>query len=221
MTKLNYVKMDENFRGMTLSNWLGEWVQWLHGATVDYGRQPGEVLHTRGGLSYAYAGGVIGAPRIQAITQNIESVEITDKVPVYINILTSFYFIGENHPRGNLATLTEVMTACMDDFQRSAVVTATIQEKNDSSATPLTQNLVQSNDITVYVHPDSLLAQSFEMPVEKGSILKGCAISFMCLIKSLPAGEYKVITSNVGVRGYRSDSEYTIKVQSQLLGNIR
>ena len=124
----DYVRINENFRGMTLSNWLGEWLQWLHGATVEYTAEPGEILHTRGGLSYQYAGGTVGAPRIQTDTKHTEVVNTTDSVPVYINILTSFYFIGENHPRGNLATLTEVMGACMDDFQRSRVNTETIQK---------------------------------------------------------------------------------------------
>jgi len=220
MANLDYVKMDENFMGMTLSNWLGEWVQWLHGATVEYGRQPGEILHTRGGLSYEYSGGVMGATRIQNVTKHTEMVEIANNIPVYINILTSFYFIGENHPRATLATLNEVMAACNDDFVRSKVESATIKEKNDKSATQLNKVLVRSNDVSVRVHPDSLLAQSFEMPVERGVDLKGCAISYMCLIKKLPLGEYTVKTSNSGVRGYKSESEYTIKVKSNITNPI-
>jgi hypothetical protein len=210
----DYVQINENFRGMTLSNWLGEWLQWLHGATVEYTAQPGEILHTRGGLSYQYEGGIVGGPRKQIDTKHTEIVNITEKVPIYINILTSFYFIGENHPRGNLATLTEVMAACIDDFQRSRINTETIQ-KDKGEPVKLDHNLVQANDISLRVHPNSLLAESFEMPVEKGADLKGCAITFMCLIKKLPPGKYTVATSNTGVRGYKSESEYTINVTAE------
>jgi len=209
-----YVQDNENFRGMSLSNWLGEWLQWLHGATVEYGAQPGEILHTRGGLGYEYRGGVVGAARIQTDTKHTERVNITENIPVYINILTSFYFIGENHPRGNLETLSEVMSACIDDFQRSRVDEATI-EKNGGKAVNLEKHLVQRNDLSLRVHPTSLLAESFEMPVERGAELKGCAITYMSLIKKLPPGEYKIYTKNTGVRGYKSESEYTINVTNQ------
>jgi hypothetical protein len=217
---LDYVKVNDNFKGMTLSDWLGEWVQWLHGATVEYTAQPGEIMHTRGGLSYQYLAGVAGASRIQSETKHVAEVNITNKVPVYINILTSFYFIGEKHPRGNLETLTEVMTASIDDFERSRVVTETIQKDNEKPK-DLRHTLVQANNISIRVHPDSLLADSFEMPVEKGVELRGCAVSFFCLIRSLPPGKYKVITSNSGVRGYKSESEYTINVTLQLPSNIQ
>jgi hypothetical protein len=219
MANYNYVGINDNFRGMTLSDWLGEWVQWLHGSTAEYGGQPGEILHTRGGLSYQYAGGIVGGPRIQTITKNTEVVYITNQVPLYVNILTSFYFIGENHPRGNLVTLNEVMAACLDDFQRSQVATATIK-KGDDEPEALKPTVVQAYDIGVRVHPNSLLAESFEMPVAKGADLRGCAISFMCLIKSLPNGVYNVITSNIGVRGYKSDSDFTIHVNSQSSVNL-
>lgn len=213
MTKstYEYVQINENFRGMTLSDWLGEWLQWLHGATVEYTAQPGEILHTRGGLSYQYQSGIIGGPRVQLDPKHTETVNITAGVPVYINISTSFYFIGENHPRGNLATLTEVMAACIDDFHRTTVNKQTIQ-KDNGAPEKLVSNLVQANNISLKVHPNSLLAESFEMPVEKGADLRGCAITFMSLIKELPDGVYKVNTSNTGVRGYKSESEYTINV---------
>ena len=37
----------------------------------------------------------------------------------------------------------------------------------------------------------------------------------MCLIRKLPPGEYNVITSNTGVRGYKSESEYKINVTTE------
>ena len=215
MARIEYVDINENFRGMSLSEWLGEWVQWLHGATVEYSGQRGEILHTRGGLSYQYTGGLAGATRIQSETKHEAIVNITNDVPVYVNILTSFYFIGERHPRGNLETLTEVMTACIDDFERSRVLTSKIKKDNGEEQ-ELTYNLVQANDVSIRVHPDSLLADSFEMPVEKGEQLKGCAVSYFSLIKSLEPGKYIVKTSNTGVRGYKSESNYTMNVTSVL-----
>jgi hypothetical protein len=209
-----YVQDNENFRGMSLSNWLGEWLQWLHGATVEYGAQPGEILHTRGGLGYEYIGGIAGAARIQKDTKHTEIVNISENIPVYINILTSFYFIGENHPRGNLETLSEVMSACIDDFARSKVDKATI-EKDGGGPVDLERHLVQRNDLNLRVHPTSLLAESFEMPVERGANLMGCAITYMSLIKKLSPGVYKVYTKNTGVRGYQSESDYTINVTTR------
>jgi len=211
----DYVQINENFRGMTLSDWVGEWLQWLHGASVEYTAQPGEILHTRGGLTYQYQSGIVGGPRVQIDPKHAETVNITTSVPVYINIDTSFYFIGENHPRGNLATLTEVMAACMDDFDRTKVNAQTIQ-KDNGGIVILESNLVQANNVSLKVHPNSLLAESFEMPVEKGADLRGCAITNMCLIRKLPVGVYKVITSNTGVRGYKSESEYTINVTDEI-----
>ena len=219
---INYVGMNENLRGMTASDWLAEWVQWLHGVSVDYRGRPGEILHTRGGLSYSYVAGAQGGRRVQLEQnkKNIEEVYITDSVPIYVNVLTSFYFVDENHPTGKLDTLNEAMAACKDDFRRSQVIQADIgpydennQPNQDLNQTPLEYRYVEAFDINVKVHPNSLLADEFEMPVEKGVDLRGCAVGYISLIKSLPKGSYILRTHNKGVRGYGSESEYKIKVQ--------
>ena len=200
-----YVGINETLRGMSLSNWLGEWVQWLHGSSVDYNSKPGEILHTRGGLSYT---GLAGGPRKQLDTKNAQEVFITTQVPVYVNVLTSFYFLGESHPSGSLDTFNEVISACRDDFQRSHVLAAEI---NDAG---LQYVYVEAYDFAVKVHPNSFLADQFEMPVARGAELRGCAVGYISLIRSLPIGEYHIKTHNQGVRQYESESDYTIHVRN-------
>ena len=103
MAAYQFVNKDDIIRGMTLSSWLGQWVQWVHGASVDYKGRPGEILFTRGGLSYGYE--LQGGPRKQVSPEYKEDVYITPNVPIYINVRTAFYFVGEPHPFGSLDTV--------------------------------------------------------------------------------------------------------------------
>ncbi len=101
--KKKSVKANDNFRGRTQSSWMAEWVQWMHGHSVDYTGFNGEILFTRGGLSYGYQN--TGGPRVQIGPNYKEEVFITSDVPIYVNECTAFYFIGEHHPFGDLKML--------------------------------------------------------------------------------------------------------------------
>jgi|GEM_PF-2694745 len=212
------VKKDENFRGRTQSSWMSEWVQWMHGHSVIYAGLNGEILFTRGGLSYGYQ--FPGAPRTQVGPDYVEEVYITNDVPIYVNVRTAFYFVGEPHPFGNLTTLGNVLAACRDDHSRGdiredEIIKLVNPKKIDDKANKkvaLNSNYVESFGINVFVDPNSLLADQFEFPVEKGVQLSGCAVGEICILRSLPNGDYAIVTSNTGARGYKSSSTFIIHV---------
>lgn len=209
MAAYEFVSKNDVLRGMTLSSWLSQWVQWVHGASVDYKGRFGEILFTRGGLSYGYESP--GAPRKQITPEYEEEVYITPNVPIYINVRTAFYFVGEPHPFGRLDTLNEVIAACRDDHSRSKVTASEIIGPNEK-ATPLKYWYIEAFGINVKVHPNSLLADQFEFPVERGTDLVGCAVADICVIRSLKNGKYTIKTANKGARMYESSSAYTINV---------
>ncbi len=222
-----YVQNDENFRGRPLSSWLVEWVQWAHSASVTYNGRFGEILLTRGNLSYqgSYPNG--SRTQVNADKPYEETVYITNDVPVYINVRTAFYFLNEPHPFGSMNTICDVLAACRDDHSHSytekANITKLIDQKNidakinDKKITKLkTCDRIEAVGFQVKVDPRSQLADQFEFPVEKGTDLVGCAVAEICLLKSLSAGKYVIDTSNVGARGYKSASRYIVNV-----GNAR
>jgi len=212
------VKKDANLRGRTQSSWMAEWVQWIHGHSVNYTGLNGEVLFTRGGLGYGYK--FSGGPRIQTDPDYSEDVYITKDVPIYINVRTAFYFIGEPHPFGTLNTLSNVMAACRDDHGRGQIKKNEIvklvnkEDTNDANniRIALTANYVECFGIEVTVDPNSLLADQFEFPVERGAQLSGCAVGEICILSSLPEGDYVIETKNTGARMYGSSSSFTIHV---------
>jgi hypothetical protein len=212
------VPKDANFRGRTQSSWMSEWVQWMHGHSVNYTGLNGEILFTRGGLSYAYQ--FSGGPRIQIGPDYKEEVFITSDVPIYVNVRTAFYFVGEPHPFGTLNTLSNVIAACRDDHSRgrltrNEIIKLVNPENIDDKANikaPLNSNYIESFGIIVTVDPNSLLADQFEFPVERGSQLTGCAVGEICILDSLPNGDYVIATANTGARGYQSSSTFVIHV---------
>jgi len=218
LIKNKTVKKEDSFRGRSQSSWMAEWVQWMHGHAVNYAGLNGEALFTRGGLSYGYK--FAGAARTQVAPDYKEEVFITNNVPIYVNLRTAFYFTGEPHPFGNLTTLTNVLAACRDDHSRGTIkqneiVKLTNRENIDDPANPrapLDSNYVESFGVNVTVDPHSVLADEFEFPVEKGAPLNGCAVGDICILRSLPDGDYAIITSNTGARGYTSSSTFIIHV---------
>jgi len=215
------VKIDENFRGKTLSSWMAEWVQWVHSGSVSYTSRFGEILFIRGNLSYDYK--YPGGPRIQTDADRPyeEEVFISNNVPVYVNIRTAFYFISEPHPFTTLNTLTDVISACRDDHShggtREKHITELINPANINDTVNQQTELnsvdhIEAFGINIKVDPNSQLADQFEFPVQRGADLIGCAVGEICLIKSLPDGDYFIETSNTGARGYKSGSKYVIHV---------
>jgi hypothetical protein len=212
------VDKNANFRGRTQSSWMAEWVQWIHGHSVNYTGLNGEILFTRGGLGYGYQ--FPGGPRIQIGPDYKEEVFITDDVPIYINVRTAFYFVGEPHPFGTLNTLSNVISACRDDHSRGRVVKSEIVklvnpdkiEDDKNFRVPLDYNYNESFGISVTVDPNSLLADQFEFAVERGAQLSGCAVGDICILSSLPNGDYAIVTSNTGARGYQSSSTFIVHV---------
>lgn len=209
---------NKNFRGKTPSDWMEEWVQWMHGASVYYRGEPGEVLFTRGGLSYVYE--YPGGPRKQVNPDHKEEVYITNEVPVYINLRTAFYFLRERHPHGSMQTLDEVLAACRDDHARGRIKAAEIIGPDGKSTDLIGERTyVESFNISIQVHPNSILADQFEFEVERSTELRGCAVGDICFIKKLVTGKYNIKTSNEGARGYTSSSDYTINVGGQSIAN--
>lgn len=219
-TTRQFVGINDNFRGKTLSSWMAEWLQWMHSSSVSYGGRNGEIVFTRGNLSYEYK--VVGGPRIQIDPDKPyrEEVFITNYVPVYVNIRTSFYFIGEPHPFGTLNTLTDVLAACRDDHSRGGIKSKDIVQLTNpnniddpaNKRSPLPDTYVEAFGINVKVDPHSELADQFEFPVQRNADLNGCAVGDICLIPNLPNGDYAIVTANTGARAYQSSSEYTIHV---------
>ena len=198
--KGNMVDCDAIFRGMTLGEWLREWTLWLHSEDPNFGGQKGEFLFTRGNISYVYDKETGLRKKSENFHNKARGADgvfrgevIFDDTPIWVNILSSFYSVGEYYEAKNLDTLTDVRSICREEMYTSGPCWLTLEKKGIEGKIDLIDKicLIESPSFQLTVPEKSALREYFQVPINPGSY-DTVTIANIAFFESLPPGEYRL-----------------------------
>lgn len=212
------VRENENPRGAPLSMWMQSWLEWLHSASVNYHHRPGEVLFTRGAVTYI---DTANGRRVQDTTfhnkdkdenGNFLGENITTETSIYVDVLPAFYFIHEEYDPFPLNSVRDCLEAVRYDTCYSNGIYCTLEK--DGQVFDLRPNTVYVETPVQFIVPaGSELAQSFRTRVTPNNQVIGAVGGYMLFIKSLEPGEYILSAGGIGVFEYVTNYRYQLRVR--------
>jgi hypothetical protein len=221
------LKSDQLFRGMTYSALLREWLIWLHSDSPTYNGYTREICYLHGNLSYVYdretglrkrADKFQNRARSRSEDDPVEIFRgdiIFDNTPIFVPAKSSFYSVGETYYQDGkkLETIADCQFICRRDFQEGGPTWLTLQKKGCDPVN-LSKLLcdVESPSFLMTVTENSPLRERLEMPIEPGTY-DTFTTARAALIKSLPAGEYRLHFGGYGRGAYFSDTVHDFIVK--------
>lgn len=210
------VKEAENPRGNPLSMWMQLWLNWLHASSVNYHNRPGEVLFTRGAVTFI---DLPNGRRVQDTTYHNKDEDengnflgeyITTETAIYVDVMPAFYFIDENYTFP-LKSVHDCLEAVRFDTCYSKGIYCTL-EKDGQEIDLRPMMIYVESPVQIIVPSYSELARSFKTPVELNNQYIGAVGGYMLFIKSLEPGTYVLSAGGVGVFDYITNYRYQIRV---------
>ena len=220
--KLDVVSPNENFKGMSYSDWISIWANWLWSADPD-NYDGGDMLFLRGNINYGPVGGIEGAPRFIDTKSFYDRTgdkgeTINEKTGILIPILTSQLNIESNFDGKKISTREKLRYYVNKDIDRMHSVWANILNNGNKRPLKIVKNIrafkVQSQVFKLSIPNDSLLNTKSEEPEVVGeheSIVGG----YFVILKSLPPSSYHLIFGGRGPGTYYTNSIYEIKVEGR------
>jgi hypothetical protein len=220
--KLDVVSPKENFKGMSYSDWISIWANWLWSADPD-NYDGGDMLFLRGNIDYGPVGGIVGAPRFidskSIYDRTGEKGEtINEKTGILIPILTSHLNCGGIFDGKKICTREKLRFCINKDIDRMYTVWANILNNGNKKPTRIVKNIrefkVQSQVFKFSIPTDSLLNAKSEMPDEVGeyeSIVGG----YFLILRSLPRTSYRIMFGGRGPGTYYTNAIYDIRVDGR------
>jgi hypothetical protein len=220
--KLDVVSPNENFKGMSYSDWTSIWANWLWSADPD-NYDGGDMLFLRGNINYGPVGGIVGAPRFTDTKSFYDRTgdngeKINEKTGILVPILTSQLNIGSIFDGKKISSREKLRYYVNKDIDRMYSAWATILHNGDKKPVKIVTNMrafkVQSQVFKFSIPNDSLLNTKSEMPEEVGeydSIVGG----YFIILRTLPPSSYRIVFGGKGPGTYYTNAVYDIKVEGR------
>ncbi len=222
--KIEFVSDGELFRNMTYSEWSIEWVRWLLSANPIFHRSRGEMLMTRGNISYKY-GTDAAADAERSLTEPFFNKAITKKeivfkgehvfsdTPIYVIAIQAMYFVNEVDDFTGIAfdNVHQCREACRRDINAGGEYWFRISKNGKDYDLKDKLVLVETPSFNVTVSERSPLRERLEYPYQPGTY-EAVSMCYCVIIKNLEAGAYRLQIGGIGRGTYMTDAVYDILV---------
>jgi hypothetical protein len=210
------VNLVDNLRGKSLAEWMAEWCTWLHSSYVEYRASALEPLFAR--AVHEYITDDLGH-RVQKNTEYIRDEDqngrpilpITTDTPIYVEVASAYYFIGETYQGYTLNTIEDCKAYCRSDTQISRNMRPKAKIKKEGAQEEQIPLTLVETEVIIYVPLQSELAANFRVPVTPGSTIHGYVVGLIALIEKLDAGTYRLEFEAKGP-DYQTKSKYKLEV---------
>lgn len=219
--RANIVRPSENFLGMSYSEWVTTWCNWLFSEDPDT-YDGGDIVFLRGNVNYLPVNDSGIGPRFidpKAIYdrtgQNGQTV--FERTAILVPVIVEMLIVGELYEGKILKTPEQLRYSANIDIRKCGPIWATIMKKGDAKARKIVNNLkkyyVATPLFKLNVPESSSLKDKADNPYDPG-IYDMVAAGIFLLIDSLPSSTYRINFG--GVTGaYHTDSVYDITIQGK------
>jgi hypothetical protein len=218
---LSIVRPSENFLGMSYSEWVMTWCNWLFSEDPDT-YDGGAIVFLRGNLNYQSVNNSEVGPRFidpkgiyDRTGQNCQT--IFERTAVLVPVIVGMFIAGELYEGKRLRTPEQLRYSANIEIHKSGPIWATIMKKGHATAHELVDDLkdyyVATPLFKLTVPENSFLKDKADLPYRPGTYDMVAAGIFL-LIKSLPSSTYRI---NFGGKtgAYHTDSVYDVIVQGK------
>jgi hypothetical protein len=226
--KIPVVKPTENFRGMSYSEWITVWCNWLLSEEVD--TYDGEdMLFLRGNVNFRPVGDLEGGPRhlaqIGMYDRTGRSGErIFEGTSLMIPVIVSMLSIGDVYEGTKMLTPQQLWYNTNIDAVRGGPFWASVMKKGGKRAYRIVENIknykMQTPLFKLIVPDNSKLMNKMDIPIRPG-IYDTIAIGFFILIKSLPPSTYRINFGGQGIGEYFTNALYDIVVEGRRKNSLK
>jgi hypothetical protein len=224
---LSVVKPFKNFKGMSYSEWVMAWCNWLFSEDPDT-YDGGDIIFLRGNLDYKPVNDSGEGPRFvdpKGIYDRtgLNGQTIFEGTSLLVPVIVAMLVPGELYEGTRLRTPEQLRYSANIEIHKSGPMWATIMKKGDRRAYKIVNNLRDYYVVTplfrLIVPENSLLMGKSDVPYEPGSY-DMIAAGFFLLITSLLPSTYRI---NFGGKSgaYHTDSVYDITIQGKRKETLR
>jgi hypothetical protein len=220
--KITVVKPTENFRGMSYSEWVTVWCNWLLSEDPDT-YDGGDMLFLRGNVNLKPVGDLEGGPRHLAQKGMYDRTgrsgeRIFEGTSIMIPVIVSMLSISDVYEGTKMRTPQQLWYYTNIDIERGAGLWATIMKKEEKRTYRIVENIKDYKVVTplfkLIVPDTSKLMNKMDIPIMPG-LYDTVAAGFFILIRSLPPSTYRINFGGQGIGEYHTNSLYDIVVQGR------
>jgi hypothetical protein len=226
--RINVVRPNENFRGMSYSEWVTAWSNWLLSEDPD-SYDGTDMLFLRGNVNYKSVGDSEAEPRhidprgiYDRTGQSGE--RIFEGTSIFIPVIVSMFSIGDIYEGTKIKTPQQLRYITNIDTDRSGSMWATIMKKGERRAYKIVDNIKDYRVATplfkLIVPENSFLMDKTDVPTKPG-IYDTVSVGFFLLIRSLTPSTYRINFGGNGVGGYYTNSLYDISVEGKRRDSLK
>jgi hypothetical protein len=219
--RANVVRPSETFLGMSYSDWVTTWCNWLFSEDPDT-YDGGDIVFLRGNVNYLPVNETGVGPRFldpKAIYDRTgkNGQTIFERTAILISVIVEMLIVGELYEGKVLRTPEQLRYSANLDIRKCGPIWATIMKKGDSKALKIVNNLKKYYIATPLFKLNVLERSSLKDKADNlyyTGIHDTVAAGIFLLIKSLPPSTYRINFG--GVTGaYHTDSIYDITIQGK------
>lgn len=217
----NIVRPSENFRGMSYSEWVMTWCNWLYSEDPD--RNSGEdIIFLRGNVNYLPVNDSGKGPRYidpNAIYDRTGEDGLIgfERTAILVPVIVGMVIVGELYEGKILNTPEQLRYSANLEIRKCGPVWATIMKKGEAKAQKIVNNLKKYYIATplfkLTVPESSLLKDRADIQYPPG-IHDMAAAGIFLLINSLPPSTYRINFGGI-IGAYHTDSVYDITIQGK------
>jgi hypothetical protein len=219
--RVNIVRPSENFLGMSYSEWVMTWCNWLFSEDPDT-YDGGDIVFLRGNVDYLPVNDSGKGPRFidpEAIYDRTgqNGQIVFERTAILVPVIVGMLIEGELYEGKILKTPEQLRYSANLEIRKCGPIWATIMRKGDAKAHQIVNNLktyyVATPLFKLNVPASSFLKDRADLPYDPG-IYDMAAAGIFLLINSLPPSTYRINFG--GITGaYHTDSVYDITIQGK------
>jgi hypothetical protein len=217
----NIVRPSENFQGMSYSEWVMTWCNWLYSEDPDRDIG-GDIIFLRGNVNYLSVNDSGIGPRFidpKAIYDRTgnEGLTVFERTAILVPVIVGMLIGGEIYEGKIVRTPEQLRYSANLEIRRCGPVWATIMKKGETKARKIVNNLKKYYIATplfkLNVQEGSLLKDKADISYPAG-IYDMAAAGIFLLINSLPPSTYRINFGGV-IGAYHTDSVYDITIHGK------
>lgn len=225
--RVTVVRPVENFEGMSYSEWVMTWCNWLFSEDPDT-YDGGDIIFLRGNLDYQAVSGSGSGPRFIDPKGTYERTgqagqTIFEGTAIFVPVIVGMFKRGEIYEGIKLKTPEQLRYSANIEIRKSGPVWATIMKKGEHKAHKIVRDLKEYHFVTPlfrFIVPDnSFLKNKADLPYSPGTYDMVAAGIFL-LITRLPPATYRI---NFGGKSgaYHTDSVYDITISGNRRDSLK
>jgi hypothetical protein len=220
--KIDVVHPNNNFRGMSYSDWVIVWNKWLMSEDPNT-YDGGDILFLRGNVDYRPLRGVNGAPRHidpQALYDRTgeQGETVFQGTAVFIPIITTIMILGYRDNGVKISNEENLRYAANREISEGGAMWATVLSKGMRKPSKIVNDLkdyrIESPLFKLTISKKSLLKDKTEQPLNVGTY-DVISAGYFLIIRSLKPSIYRIFFGGKGRGEYFTNAVYDITVKGK------